>query len=131
MTTTYDDLTITLATDTGITTTAIETALDTYIEQIESLENRDIDRDDITDEDEEFLTEAIRAAIHNGEMGGQEVERLSDIAAQHRDAEDALAEARADLDRAIIAATNAGARQVDIAQITGLSVATIRRIANG
>ncbi|QPR31921.1 hypothetical protein I6H48_06365 [Corynebacterium amycolatum] len=131
MTTTYDDLTITLATDTGITTTAIETALDTYIEQIESLENRDIDRDDITDEDEEFLTEAIRAAIHNGEMGGQEVERLSDIAAQHRDAEDALAEARADLDRAIIAATNAGARQVDIAQITGLSVATIRRITNG
>lgn len=131
MTTTYDDLTITLATDTGITTTAIETALDTYIEQIESLENRDIDRDDITDEDEEFLTEAIRAAIHNGEMGGQEVEQLSDIAAQHRDAEDALAEARADLDRAIIAATNAGARQVDIAQITGLSVATIRRITNG
>ena len=131
MTTTYDDLTITLATDTGITTTAIETALDTYIEQIESLENRDIDHDDITDEDEEFLTEAIRAAIHNGEMGGQEVEQLSDIAAQHRDAEDALAEARADLDRAIIAATNAGARQVDIAQITGLSVATIRRITNG
>ena len=131
MTTTYDDLTITLATDTGITTTAIETALDTYIEQIESLENRDIDRDDITDEDEEFLTEAIRAAIHNGEMGGQEVEQLSDIAAQHRDAEDALAEARANLDRAIIAATNAGARQVDIAQITGLSVATIRRITNG
>lgn len=131
MTTTYDDLTITLATDTGITTTAIETALDTYIEQIESLENRDIDRDDINDEDEEFLTEAIRAAIHNGEMGGQEVEQLSDIAAQHRGAEDALAEARADLDRAIIAATNAGARQVDIAQITGLSVATIRRITNG
>ena len=131
MTTTYDDLTITLATDTGITTTAIETALDTYIEQIEQLEGRDIDRDDITDEDEEFLTEAIRAAIHNGEMGGQEVEQLSDIAAQYRDAEDALAEARADLDRAIIAATNAGARQVDIAQITGLSVATIRRITNG
>ena len=131
MTTTYDDLTITLATDTGITTTAIEAALDTYIEQIESLENRDIDRDDINDEDEEFLTEAIRAAIHNGEMGGQEVEQLSDIAAQHRDAEDALAEARADLDRAIIAATNAGARQVDIAQITDLSVATIRRITNG
>lgn len=131
MTTTYDDLAITLAADTGITTTAIETALDTYIEQIEQLEGRDIDRDDITDEDEEFLTEAIRAAIHNGEMGGQEVEQLSDIAAQHRDAEDALAEARADLDRAIIAATNAGARQVDIAQITGLSVATIRRITNG
>lgn len=131
MTTTYDDLAITLAADTGITTTAIETALDTYIEQIESLENRDIARDDITDEDEEFLTEAIRAAIHNGEMGGQEVEQLSDIAAQYRDAEDALAEARADLDRAIIAATNAGARQVDIAQITGLSVATIRRITNG
>lgn len=131
MTTTYDDLTITLAADTGITTTAIETALDTYIEQIEQLEGRDIDRDDITDEDEEFLTEAIRAAIHNGEMGGQEVEQLSDIAAQHRDAEDALAEARADLDRAIITATNAGARQVDIAQITGLSVATIRRITNG
>lgn len=131
MTTTYDDLTITLAADTGITTTAIETALDTYIEQIEQLEGRDIDRDDITDEDEEFLTESIRAAIHNGEMGGQEVEQLSDIAAQYRDAEDALAEARADLDRAIIAATNAGARQVDIAQITGLSVATIRRITNG
>lgn len=131
MTTTYDDLAITLAADTGITTTAIETALDTYIEQIEQLEGRDIDRDDITDEDEEFLTEAIRAAIHNGEMGGQEVEQLSDIAAQYRDAEDALAEARADLDRAIIAATNAGARQVDIAQITGLSVATIRRITNG
>ena len=131
MTTTYDDITITLATDTGITTTAIETALDTYIEQIEQLEGRDIDRDDITDEDEEFLTESIRAAIHNGEMGGQEVDQLSDIAAQYRDAEDDLAEARADLDRAIVAATNAGARQVDIAQLTGLSVATIRRITNG
>lgn len=59
------------------------------------------------------------------------LENLTDLAQRHKTALHDLAQARHDLDQAIITARKAGVQQTEVHEITGLSVATIRRITNG
>lgn len=59
------------------------------------------------------------------------LENLTDLAQRHKTALNGLEQARHDLDQAIITARKAGVQQTEVHEITGLSVATIRRITNG
>lgn len=59
------------------------------------------------------------------------LENLTDLAERHKTALHDLSQARHDLDQAIISARKAGVPQTEVHQITGMSVATIRRITNG
>lgn len=59
------------------------------------------------------------------------LENLTDLAQRHKTALHDLEQARGDLDQAIIEARKAGVQQTEVHEITGLSVATIRRITNG
>lgn len=59
------------------------------------------------------------------------LENLTDLAQRHKIALHDLEQARHDLDQAIITARKAGVQQTEVHEITGLSVATIRRITNG
>lgn len=104
-----------------LTDDAAEAALTTYIEQIEQLEGRTIDPDDITQDDAEFLTASVGHAQRAGDLGNRELARLEDIMVNLRAVE-------AERDPAIRAALKAGARTKDVAAVTGLSRQRIEQI---
>lgn len=104
-----------------LTDDAAEAALTTYIEQIEQLEGRTIDTDNITDDDADFLTESVGHAQRAGDLGNRELARLEDIMTNLKTVE-------AERDPAIRAALKAGARTKDVAAVTGLSRQRIEQI---
>ena len=126
--TTIHDLALRTAGALGITDEAAGTALDTYRRQIESLESRIIDPDDISDDDAGFLTDAVRAAQRSGDLGERELAGLEDTVAQRTRAADDLVTAEQRRDTAIRAALGAGARVKDVMTVTGLSRARIDQI---
>ena len=126
--TTIHDLALRTAGALGITDEAAEAALDTYRQQIEALESRTIDPDDISDDDAGILMDAVRAAQRSGDLGERELAGLEEAIAQHTRAADDLATAEQLRDTAIRAALGAGARVKDVMSATGLSRARIDQI---
>ena len=126
--TTIHDLALRAAGALGITDEAAEAALDTYRQQIEALESRTIDPDDISDDDAGFLTDAVRAAQRSGDLGERELAGLEEAVAQRTRAADDLATAEQLRDAAIRAALDAGARVKDVMSATGLSRARVDQI---
>lgn len=126
--TTITDLAIRTAGRTGITDDAAETALTTYMEQIEALEQRTIDPDDISDDDAAFLLESVVQAQRAGDLGTRELAALEEVMPGVERAQAILADAEAQRNDAIKAALNAGARVKDVATAAGLSRQRVEQI---
>lgn len=126
--TTIHDLALRTAGALGITDEAAQDALDTYRTQIEAMESRTIDPDDISDDDAGFLTDAVRAAQRSGDLGERELANLEETVARRTIAADDLATAEQLRDKAIRAALGAGARVKDVMEVAGLSRARVDQI---
>ena len=107
------------------------TALDlaeTYIEQIEEIDDKTIDRDDITPADADFVLGAVDAAQPATTIAP--LDDLADAVQAHHDAERDLLAARSIRDQAIRAALAGGVSWEKVIAATGLSrgqIATIRK----
>lgn len=126
--TTITDLAIRTAGRTGITDDAAETALTTYMEQIEALEQRTIDPDDISDDDAAFLLESVVQAQRAGDLGTRELAALEEVMPGVERAQADLVDAEQTRNRAIMEALDAGARVKDVAAVTGLSRQRVEQI---
>lgn len=129
--TTIDQLAAKVAGALGIDDKAAADAAETYTSQIEALESREIDRDDISDNDADFILEACRQAQRAGDLGERELAALEDHAERVGHAQDTLLAESAERDRAIIAAIQAGARIKDVMDVTGLTRSRIYQIREG
>ncbi|MBF9011272.1 hypothetical protein [Corynebacterium phoceense] len=109
-------------------TTAAEDALRTYITQIEELESRSIDEDEIAEVDADFLIGAVKSARRTGDLGLRELDLISEATREMESQEDRLRAARAERDAAIRAAVHAGARIQDVATAAGISRQAVDKI---
>lgn len=121
-------LTIRTAGRCGITDEAAEAALEAYARQLEALEDREIDRDNINDEDADFLMEAVAQAQRAGDLGQQELRLIEETLPEVERAQAVLADAEAHRNSAIKAALSAGARVKDVAAAAGLSRQRVEQI---
>lgn len=112
----------------GIDTTAAEGIAHTYLDQIEKLEDRSIDEDELTQDDFDFLLGAIDSARRAGDLGLRELDLISDAALEMQSQEDRLRAARDERDAAIRAAVHAGARIQDVATAAGISRQAVDKI---
>lgn len=95
--------------------------VEAYLEQIEKVDGRDIDRDQVAEDDVDFVIESVDHARRAGDLGTRELEDVAD----NRAARDQATEER---DIVIRKALAAGARISDVADAAGLSRETIRAI---
>lgn len=119
--TTIQDLAQYTAGKLGITPEAAEGALATYLHQLEALDERSIDPDNLSQDDAGSIEDAVRSAQKSGDLGEQELASLEEAVARRDIAVDDLATAQQLRDNAIRAALDAGARVEDVMQVTGLS----------
>lgn len=121
-------LAIRVAAKLDLTDDTAEEALETYIGQMEALESREIDRDDISDDDAAFLTESVVQAQRSGDLGQRQLAALEDLMPQVRAAQDTLETMEQQRNTAIKAALSAGARVKDVAAASGLSRQRVEQI---
>lgn len=115
----------------GITLEAAEAAAETYLQEIEALDQTTIDRDDIDPDTAAFVEEAVYRAQRAGDMGHREEERLDEALAAYERAEQDLATAQQQRDDAIRTALAAGSKVSNLVRQTGLSRARIEQIRRG
>lgn len=111
-----------------LTDQAAEDALEIYISQIEALESREIDRDDISDDDAGFLMESMVQAQRSGDLGQAQLAALEELMPDVRAAQDTLETMEQQRNKAIKAALAAGARVKDVAAASGLSRQRVEQI---
>ena len=111
-----------------LTDQAAEDALEIYISQIEALESREIDRDDISDDDAGFLMESMVQAQRSGGLGQAQLAALEELMPDVRAAQDTLETMEQQRNKAIKAALAAGARVKDVAAASGLSRQRVEQI---
>ena len=128
--TTIDNLAETLHYMLDMDTTAAEGALRTYITQIEELENREIDEDEITEEDADFLIGAVKSARNAGDLGNKELAALEEAATDYQHAADNADTLRQERDKAIRAAIAAGASKASVARAAGISPQAVGKMVN-
>lgn len=114
----------------GITLDAATSAAEEYLTQIEALEQRNIDREDIPEDDATFTEEAVYRAQRAGDMGHREEALLDEALASYSKAEQDLETAKQVRDDAIRAALAAGSKVANLVRQTGLSRARIEQIRN-
>lgn len=112
----------------GITDEAAEGALEEYARQIEALEDRQIDRDNIDADDADFLAESVARAQRAGDLGQRELHRVEETLPEVERAQALLADAESQRNDAIRAALDAGARVKDVAAAAGLSRQRVEQI---
>lgn len=105
----------------GMSTEGAETALRTYIRQVEAEDGRTIDEGNIDDETGDFLVEAVAHAVRAGDMGQRELTALEEHVQR-------MAALDSERDRRILNARAAGARVVDIMAATRLSRSRVHQI---
>ena len=111
-----------------LTDNAAEDALEGYISQIEELDSREIDRDDINDDDAAFLIETMVQAQRSGDLGLRQLAALEELMPQVEAAQDTLETMEQQRNEAIRAALSAGARVKDVAAASGLSRQRVEQI---
>lgn len=111
-----------------LTDEAAEDALEIYISQIEALESREIDRDDISDDDAAFLMESMVQAQRAGDLGQRQLAALEDLMPDVQRAQQDLETMEQLRNKAIKAALFAGARVKDVAAASGLSRQRVEQI---
>lgn len=128
--TTIDNLAETLHYMLDMSTDAAEDALRTYITQIQELEDRSIDEDEITEEDADFLIGAVKSARNAGDLGNKELAGLEEAAANYQNAADTADTLRGERDKAIYAAIAAGASKAAVARAAGISAQAVGKMVN-
>lgn len=111
-----------------MTDEAAEDTLRIYLKQVESVDQRTIDPDNINDDDADFLVEAVARAHSDGLLGEDEVDDVYKASMDFRDAQLRLTHAEAERNATIKAALFAGARVRDVAAAAGLSRQRIEQI---
>lgn len=114
----------------GITLEAAKAAAETYLHEIEALEQRNIDKEDIDPDTAAFIEEAVYRAQRAGDMGHREEALLDEALASYSKAEQDLETAKQQRDDAIRAALAAGSKVANLVRQTGLSRARIEQIRN-
>ncbi|MFR9958297.1 hypothetical protein ACL1IC_00645 [Corynebacterium striatum] len=112
----------------GMDTEAAEGIARTYLDQMEKLEDRSIDEDELTQDDFDFLLGAIDSARRAGDLGLHELDLISAAALEMEAQEDRMRAARDERDAAIRAAVHAGARVQDVATAAGISRQAVDKI---
>lgn len=112
----------------GLTDEAAEGALEEYARQLEELESREIDRDDISDDDAAFLIESMVQAQRSGDLGQRQLAALEELMPQVQAAQDTLETMEQQRNAAIREALSAGARVKDVAAASGLSRQRVEQI---
>lgn len=111
-----------------MTDEAAEDTLRIYLKQVESVDQRTIDPDNINDDDADFLVEAVAHAHSDGLLGEREVDYVYEVSMDYADARSRLTDAEAERNTAIKAALDAGARVRDVAAAAGLSRQRVEQI---
>lgn len=119
---TFDQLAFYLAGSLGIDINAAKLALDSYISQLETLDNQPIDRDNLTRDNVQALTEAMHSAQNAGDLGSKYLRLLEEKRAEITHQEDKLDDLRTERNDLIADALKDGARPKDIAQCAGVSL---------
>lgn len=119
---TFDQLAFYLAGSLGIDVNAAKLALDSYISQLETLDNQPIDRDNLTRDNVQALTEAMHSAQNAGDLGSEYLRLLEEKHAEITHQEDKLDDLRTERNDLIADALKDGARAKDIAQCAGVSL---------
>ena len=119
---TFDQLAFYLAGSLGIDINAAKLALDSYISQLETLDNQPIDRDNLTRDNVQTLTEAMHSAQNAGDLGSKYLRLLEEKRAEITFQEDKLDDLRTERNDLIADALKDGARAKDIAQCAGVSL---------
>ena len=128
MTTTAHDLATTIHHKHSVTIDFATETIETYITQIEDVDSREIDRDNIPEDDADFITGAFASAQRAGDFGTRQLDDVADAADAVDKAQDTLDQARDDRDRAILRALAHGARVVDVMAAAGVTRARIDQI---
>ena len=119
---TFDQLAFYLAGSLGIDINAAKLALDSYISQLETLDGRPIDRDDLTRDNVQALVEAMHSAQDAGDLGSKYLRLLEEKRAEITHQEDKLDDLRTERNDLIADALKDGARAKDIATCAGVSL---------
>lgn len=119
---TFDQLAFYLAGSLGIDITAAKLALDSYVSQIETLDGRPIDRNNLTRDDVQTLVEAMHSAQNAGDLGSKYLRLLEEKHAEITHQEDKLDDLRTERNGLIADALKDGARPKDIAACAGVSL---------
>ena len=119
---TFDQLAFYLAGSLGIDINAAKLALDSYISQLETLDNQPIDRDNLTRDNVQALVEAMHSAQDAGDLGSKYLRLLEEKRAEIIYQEDKLDDLRTERNDLIADALKDGARAKDIAQCAGVSL---------
>lgn len=131
MTTTAHDLATRIAARHGVDDDFATDAVETYISQVEEIDGREIDRDEIAEDDANFIIAAFASAQRAGDFGTRELDTLAYAARASDEAEAAAHAAMIYRDRAIRNALARGARVVDVMGASGLARARIDQIRKG
>lgn len=131
MPTTAHDLAARIATRHGVDADFAAEAVETYIDQLEDTDGREIDRDAIPHYTADFIAGAFASARRVGDFGTRELDDVADAARASDEAEDAAHDAMVARDRAIRRALARGARVVDVMAAAGVTRARIEQIRKG
>lgn len=99
-----------------------------YLQQMETEDGKKIDREQISDEDTEFLLVAMWNAKKAGDLGGRELQALEECMVAVDNARGALDAAISERNAQIVMALRRGARVNDICKIAGLTRQAINNI---
>lgn len=99
-----------------------------YLQQMEAEDGKEIDREQISDEDTEFLLVAMWNAKKAGDLGGRELQVLEDCMVAVDNARGMLDAAISERNAQIVMALRRGARVNDICKIAGLTRQAINNI---
>lgn len=130
-TTTTNDLAARISGRHGVDIGFAAEAVETYIDQLEDTDGREIDRDAIPHYTADFIIGAFASARRVGDFGVRELDDVADAARASDEAEAAAHDAMAARDRAIRHALARGARVVDVMNAAGVTRARIEQIRKG
>lgn len=99
-----------------------------YLQQMETEDGKEIDREQIPADDVEFLLVAMWNAKKAGDLGGRELRVLEDCMVAVDNARGALDAAISERNTQIVVALRKGARVNDICEIAGLTRQAINNI---
>ena len=105
--------------------------VEAYIARMEYLEGREIDRDDITEDDADFIIPAFASAQRAGDFGARQLDDVAQAAQAVDTAQSTLDQAMDDRDRTIRHALAHGARVTDVVVAAGVTRARIDQIRRG
>lgn len=120
-----------LAAQFDITPESAEETAEIYLRQIETIDGRTIDRDDISDDDAEAVATAIDAGSESSTEDDQLASELMDISEQIRDRQDQLDQMTARRNEIVVRLLDRANSVRSICEWSGLSRARVYAIKDG